>query len=165
MQKADSPRGSRWNVDLFLTALLVVAADQLSKLWIRSNLAIGQSLPETGFFRLTHISNTGAIFGLFQNQSFVLTIVAVVGIAILLFLAFFVYRHLPLLNSMLNRIALGLILGGAVGNLVDRLRFGSVTDFIGIGIWPSFNIADSAIVVGVIIFAYSLHSLAPAKEH
>ena len=164
MQKADSPRGSRWNVALFLTALPVVAGDQLSKIWVRS-YPEGQLIYKMGFFRLTHVSNTGAVFGLFQDRSFVLTIVAVVGIALLLFLVFFAYRHLPLLNSMLNRIALGLILGGAVGNLVDRLRFGCVTDFIGIGIWPSFNIADSATVIGVTMVAYSLLRLTRTEKH
>ena len=65
---------------------------------------------------------------------------------------------------MPGRLALGLVLGGTVGNLVDRLRLGYVTDFIDVGIWPAFNIADSAIVVGVIILAYSLCSLARAGK-
>lgn len=149
----------------FLTALLVVAADQLSKMWVRANLAPGESLPEIGFFRLTHVYNTGAAFGLFQGQPFVLTIVALVGVAVLLFYALFIYRRLPYLDSRLNRVALGLILGGTVGNLVDRLRLGYVTDFISVGNWwPSFNIADSAITVGVVLFAYSLRFLTEAKK-
>ena len=148
----------------FLTALLIVTADQLSKLWIRSNLLVGQSLPEAGFFRLTHVHNTGAAFGLFQDQTFALTIVALVGIAVLLVYALFIYRRFPLLDNGLGISALGLVLGGTVGNLIDRLRFGYVTDFIDVGIWPAFNIADSAIVVGVIIFAYSLRSLARAGK-
>lgn len=148
----------------FLTALLVVAADRLSKLWIRSNLLVGQSLPEAGFFRLTHVHNTGAAFGLFQGQSFPLTIVALVGIAVLLLYALFIYRRFPFLDDRLGKSALGLVLGGTVGNLIDRLRFGYVIDFIGVGIWPAFNIADSAIVVGVIIFAYSLLPLARAEK-
>ena len=155
MQKADSPRGSWWNAVLFLTALLVVAADQLSKTWVRSHPE-GQLIYEMGFFQVTHVSNTGAAFGLFQGQSLALTIVAIVGIAAILFYALFAYRHFTFVDSMLSRIALGLILGGTVGNLVDRLRFGCVTDFIDVGIWPAFNIADSAVVVGVIIFAYSV---------
>ena len=155
MQKADSPRGSWWNAVLFLTALLVVAADQLSKIWVRS-YPEGQPISEVGFFRLTHVSNTGAAFGLFQGQSLALTIVAIVGIVAILFYALFAYRHFPFVDSVSNRVALGLILGGTVGNLVDRLHLGYVTDFIGVGIWPAFNIADSAAVVGVIIFAYSV---------
>ena len=166
MQKVNSLQGKWWSVVFFLTALLLVAADQLSKLWIRSNIDIGDSLFEVGFFRLTHVQNTGAVFGLFQGQSFALTIVAFVGIAGLLFYAFFIYHWFPLLNSKLNRIALGLILGGTVGNLIDRLssNLNGVIDFISIGIWPAFNVADSAIVVGTIIFAYSLLRLARARK-
>ena len=159
MQKTNNPQG-KWTVIFFLIALLVVAADQLSKIWIRYNLAIGQSLPETGFFRLTHIHNTGAAFGLFHGQSFPLTIVALVGIVILLLYVLIGHHHFPFSNNRLSKIALGLVLGGTTGNLIDRLQFGYVTDFIAVGIWPSFNIADSAIVVGTIIFAYSLISSA-----
>jgi signal peptidase II len=147
-----------------LTALLVAAADQLTKtLWIRS-YPEGQPIFEAGFFRIVHISNTGAAFGLFQNQSFVLTIVALIGIVAILFYTFYVYRRFPYLESWLSRVALGLILGGTVGNLIDRLRLGHVTDFIDVGIWPSFNIADPALVVGTIIFAYSLLFLTRAKS-
>lgn len=149
----------------FFTALLIVIADQFSKLWIRSTLLVGQSLPEVGFFRLTHVHNTGAAFGLFQNQTFALIIVALVGITVLLVYALFIYPRFPFLNSRLGISALGLVLGGTVGNLIDRLRLGYVTDFISVGIWPAFNIADSAIVVGVIIFAYSLPLLTRAGKH
>ena len=165
MQKANSLQGKWPNIVFFLSVLLVVAADQLSKLWIRSNLATGQSLFEAGFFRITHVHNTGAAFGLFQDQSFALTIVALVGIVILLVYALFIYRRFPFLDNRLGKSALSLVLGGTVGNLIDRLCFGYVTDFIDVGIWPAFNLADSAIVVGVIIFAYSLRSLARAGKH
>jgi len=149
-----------------LTVLLVVVADQLSKLWIRSKLLVGQSLFEMGFFQIIRLPpNTGAAFGLFQDQSFALTIVAIVGIAAILLYALLIYRRFPFLNNLLGRSALGLILGGTIGNLIDRLRFGGVTDFISIGIWPAFNIADAAIVVGVILFAYSLLPLARAEKH
>jgi len=66
---------------------------------------------------------------------------------------------------MLGRPVLGLVLGGAVGNLIDRLRFGYVTDFIDVGLWPAFNIADSAITIGVILLAYSLLRLTRAEKH
>ncbi len=158
MQKVNCLQGKWRGVVFLLTALLVVAADQLSKIWIRSNLAVGESLPEAGFFQLTHVQNTGAIFGLFQGQSFPLTVVALVGIGVILFYAFVLHRSFPLLDNRLSKLALGLVLGGTVGNLIDRLTtdLHYVTDFISIGIWPAFNIADSAITVGVIIFAYSL---------
>jgi len=154
MQKVNYPQGKWWQIAVFfLVALAVVIGDHFSKTWVRSNLAIGQSLPETGFFRLTHIQNTGAAFGIFQGHSFPLTVVAFVGIAVLLFYAFFVCRRFPFLNNMLSKAALGSILGGTVGNLIDRLHFGYITDFIAVGIWPPFNVADSAITVGVAVFA------------
>ena len=163
----------------FLTALLVVAADQLSKRWIRSNLDLGESLPETGFFQLTRVHNTGAAFGLFQDQSFPLAIVAFIGIILILLFVFVFSRRIPFLGKGLSKSTLGLVLGGTVGNLIDRLRFvfdstagnlverldlGYVTDFIDIGIWPVFNIADPGIMVGVILFAYSLLSFGGAKN-
>ncbi len=166
MQKVNSLQAKWRNVVFFFTtALLLVAADQLSKLWIRSNLAIGESLFEVGFFRLTYVRNTGAAFGLFQGQSLPLTIVALVGVAALLLYVFFFYRKLPFLDNRLGKLALGLVLGGTVGNLIDRIYLGYVTDFIAVSIWPAFNIADSAIVVGVIILAYSLLCLAIARKH
>jgi len=165
MQKVNCLQAKWRNVVFFLTALLIVVADQLSKLWIRNNLAVGQSLPEGGFPRLTHISNTGAAFGLFPDQVFPLIIVSFIGITVLLLYAFLFYRRFPLLNNWLTWAGLGLVLGGTVGNLIDRLRLGYVTDFIDFGFWPAFNLADSAIVVGVIIFAYSLLSLARAEKH
>ncbi|MFC2025439.1 signal peptidase II [Chloroflexota bacterium] len=151
-----APQGKWQYVAFFLTASLVVAADQLTKIWIRSNLAVGGSLFEIGLFRLTHIHNTGAAFGLFQSYSFILTIVAIVGIAVVLLFGLFFLHQFSFLDNRLIRLTLGLILGGTVGNLIDRISLGYVTDFIDFTVWPAFNIADSAIVVGVILFAYSL---------
>ncbi len=165
MQKAESLQGKWRNVVFLLTALLIVAADQLSKIWIRSNLDPRESLPETGFFRLTHTYNTGAAFGLFQDHSFALTIVALIGIAAILLYVLFIYRRSPILDSRLGWSGLGLILGGTTGNLIDRLRLGYITDFIDVGVWPAFNIADSAIVVGAIILAYSLLRLSRTEKH
>jgi signal peptidase II len=157
MQKASHLQAKRRNAVLFLTAVLIVAADQFTKIWIRS-YPEGQTISELGFFRLTHLHNTGAAFGLFQGQSFALTIVGLVGITIFFLYALFGYRRFPFLDNMPNRVALGLILGGTVGNLIDRLNpnLNGVTDFISIGIWPAFNIADSAVVIGAILFAYTL---------
>ena len=164
MQKANCLQAKWRSVVLFLTALIIVVGDQLSKLWIRNNLAVGQSLPEGGFLRLTHINNTGAAFGLFQGQTLPLIVIAVGGVAVLLFYAFLFYRRFPLLDNWSVWTCLGLVLGGTIGNLIDRLRFGYVTDFVDFGFWPAFNLADSAIVVGVIIFACSLLSLARAEK-
>ena len=167
MQKGNRLQGKQWNISFFLPVLLVVAADQLSKIWIRSNLLVGESLPEAGFFQLTHVQNTGAAFGLFQGQSLALTIIGSIGASALLVYALFFYRFFPFLNNRLSNSALGLILGGTLGNLIDRLNRNliGITDFISIGIWPAFNIADSAIVVGTIIFAYILLRLSRAEKH
>jgi len=151
-------------VFFFTTALLLVAADQLSKLWIRSNLAVGGSLFEVGFFRLIRVHNSGAAFGLFQGQSFLLTVIALAGIAALLLYVFFFHYKFPFLDNWLGRLALGLVLGGTVGNLIDRVCLGYITDFIDFNFWPAFNVADSAIVVGTIILAYSLIFLARARK-
>ena len=163
MCKADSSPVKWWHVVLIITASLVVTADQLSKLWIRT-YPQGHLLNKAGFFQIIHIRNTGAAFGVFQDQSLALAIVALIGVAVTVFLAFYAYRRFPLLARMPNRIAFGLILGGTVGNLIDRLSLGYVTDFIDVGFWPVFNIADSAIVIGVIIVAHSLLRLAITKE-
>ena len=164
MQKVKSLQGKWWYIVFSLTALLIVIADQLSKLWIRSNLGIGESLFEVRFFRLTHVHNTGAAFGLFQGQAFILTIIASVGVAALLLYVFFFHHKCLFVGNRLGKLALGLVLGGTLGNLIDRINLGHVTDFINFNVWPAFNIADSAIVVGSILLAYSLISLAIVKE-
>jgi len=165
MQKVNSLQGKGRNVIFPLTALLIVVADQLSKFWIRSNLATGESLFEVGFLRLARVHNTGAAFGLFQGQSFLLTIIASVAVAALLLYTLFFHHKFPFLDNRLGKLALGLVLGGTTGNLIDRIHLGYVTDFIDFNFWPAFNIADSAVVVGIIILVYSLICLARAGEH
>ena len=152
------------NVVFSLIAVLIVTADQLTKMWVRS-YADGQVIFEAGPFRLVNIHNTGAAFGLFRGQSFALTIFALIGIIVLLVFTFILYHRFAFLDCRLSKPALALILGGAVGNLVDRLSLGQVTDFIGISIWPSFNIADSSIVIGVILFGYSILSTSRTREN
>jgi signal peptidase II len=165
MQRLSSLKADwRQKAAFFIIALLIVSIDQLSKLWIELSLAVGESLPETGFLRLTHIRNTGASFGLFQDQTLALSIVSIIGVGILLYLMLFMYRRLPFLGITPVKISLGLMLGGIVGNLIDRLSSGYVTDFIDFSFWPAFNVADSATVVGAIILAYSLLRLVKSGE-
>jgi signal peptidase II len=90
------------------------------------------------------VTNTGAAFGILQGQGFFLTVTTLFGL-----LAILLYYLYPPMEHGLLRIALGLQLGGAIGNLTDRVRLGGVTDFIDPRYWPAFNIADSAIVIGV----------------
>jgi signal peptidase II len=139
----------RWT--FLLIAAFVVASDQLSKSWIRANLSPGEGLPEFWHFSIIHVGNTGAVFGLFTNLTFLLTLIAIVGLIVILIF----YRYLSP-YSILGTIALGLVFGGALGNLVDRICLGHVTDFIRFRFWddiywPVFNIADSAITIGIIV--------------
>lgn len=166
MQKGSSLQRERWqNAVFFLATVLIVAADQLSKIWIRS-YPEEHTIFDARVFRIVNSHNTGAAFGIFQGQSLALTIVALVGVGILLFYALPIYRRFPLFDNMLSKAALGLVLGGTLGNLIDRLHLGFVTDFIDFGFWPAFNIADSAITVGVILFAYfALRSLSRGARH
>ena len=114
-----------------LVFALALAGDQLSKALVRGALSIGESLPAEGFLRLTHVTNSGAIFGFFPNQAIVMTAASVLGIAVLLY-----FYHAHAGSDWRVRVSMGLLLGGAVGNLIDRLALGKVTDFLDVGAWP-----------------------------
>ena len=130
---------------LFLMTLAgVFLADQISKLIIKNWLLLYESWPSSGLVRITHGTNSGTAFGLFPDQTFLLIIASFLAIG---FLVYF-YRTHSVPNIFL-RLAVGLQLGGAFGNLLDRVRFGEVVDFIRVGWWPTFNLADSAIVIGI----------------
>ncbi|MBI4299576.1 MAG: signal peptidase II [Chloroflexi bacterium] len=135
----------------FLLSALVIALDQLTKFLIRSNLSLGESIPNSGFVRLTHVTNSGGAFGLFAGRNFPLILAAAVGILVI-----FLYYRYPPRESTLLRLSLALMLGGAIGNLVDRLRQGYVTDFVDLTLWPVFNLADSSITIGVVALGYYL---------
>jgi len=159
MQKASSRLVGGRILLVFLPAVLVLTADQFTKVWIRSNLLIGETFFEAGIFSITRISpNTGAAFGLFQGGTVILTAVSFLFIILFLLYVFVFYCHFSSLDTSLNNLALGLIFGGTVGNLIDRLNnsLGGVTDFISVGWWPSFNVADSAITVGAVLLALSI---------
>jgi signal peptidase II len=147
MGATDSVIGRRLRRDLpfFLIAAAVIFLDQLTKSVVRNGLVLGESWPsESWLVKVTHVTNSGAAFGMLQDQGVFLTVTAFVAIA-----AIFFYYAFPPLEHGLLRVALGLQLGGAVGNLTDRLRFGEVTDYIHFPHYPAFNIADSSIVVGL----------------
>jgi signal peptidase II len=165
MQKG---RGKKQAGLSLVVAALLIAFDQLSKSWIRANLIPGESFPESGFLRLTYVTNTGAVFGLLANQAALIIGITIASFIIVLLL----FRYLPSATT-LSTVAAGLILGGAAGNLMDRLRLGFVTDFIDIRLWgnfhwPAFNFADAAIVIGTAALAYFLIRsalLGRAREH
>jgi signal peptidase II len=121
-----------------------VAADQITKAIVRSQLALGEAIDLAGPFEFHHVRNTGIAFGLFPGAASPVTILT--AIAVILMLVYFARsgaRH-PLLV-----VAFGFLIGGSVSNLVDRLRQGYVTDFIDPMYWPAFNLGDVAITVGV----------------
>lgn len=135
---------------LFGVAGVVIWLDQWTKWLVRENIAFGnQWLPDgmewlMPYARIVYWHNSGAAFGMFQNASMIFTILAFVVIGAIIYF----FPHVEKTDWTL-RLAMGLQMGGAAGNLVDRLMIGKVTDFISIGSFPVFNIADSAITVGV----------------
>lgn len=140
---------------IFLVALAVTFADQLTKQVIRYTFSLGESRPIIdGFFHLTYVRNTGAAWGMFRDHGEILILVSVVMLALLI-----VFRRSFLTGAWEHHIAFGLLLGGIVGNLLDRIRLQAVTDFLdfhlGSYVWPTFNIADSAICIGVGIYILS----------
>lgn len=142
---------------LFLgIALLVVVLDQLTKFWVKANIPLGGSIPASGFFRLTHIQNTGAAWGIFQDSTLVLAIISGIASMLILALGLLMQRRIELLGKPWVMVALGLVLGGTIGNFIDRAFIGYVTDFLKMGTFPDYNIADSCITVGGILLAYSV---------
>lgn len=135
--------------DLLQLAAIVFLIDQLTKFLVRAYLPFGYSYPTTGFFRFTHAENTGSAFGILQGQNTPLIVVSFVGIFVLAM----IYHSQPRATALL-RLSLALQIGGAVGNLVDRLRLGAVTDFIDVGAWPIFNLADASIVSGLVLLGW-----------
>ncbi len=131
---------------------IVVLLDQATKYWIQSRMAYGESNPViSGVFHITYILNPGAAFGILENKTWFFVMVALLllaGVA-------YIYPRLPS-NQPLLKWGAGLLVGGAVGNLIDRVRIGYVIDFFDFRIWPIFNVADICIVCGVGCLVYVL---------
>lgn len=132
-------------------AALVVAVDQLTKWGIRQSLDKGDSWDVVWPLKIVHITNTGAAFGIFQNAGPLLVVTSLFGMAAIL-----IYLFNPGFAHPLMRAGLALMLGGAVGNLVDRVYAGKVVDFIKVPHWPAFNMADSSITVGVLLLLWAM---------
>ncbi|MEJ2157361.1 MAG: signal peptidase II [Desulfobacteraceae bacterium] len=138
-------------------SVLVVALDQLSKLWVLVAMPLHESIAVIpGFFSLTHVRNPGGAFGfLAQNgapwRHWLFLAAAVLALGMILYF----HHHTPRSHPYLA-LGLAMIFGGAIGNLIDRVRFGEVVDFLDFYIldhhWPTFNVADSGVTVGVLIF-------------
>jgi signal peptidase II len=141
------------HVWMILVGAVVILADQFSKRIVETALPVNHfwaPIPEiASLFKFTHVYNTGAAFGLFSGGGMVFGIIALIVSGVLVYYNF----HLPP-GHLLLRTALGLQLGGALGNFIDRLRLGHVTDFLDFGPWPVFNVADTSVVAGVVILGY-----------
>lgn len=140
---------ARWPIFLGLAAL-VIGVDQATKAWLVSILAPGERLEVLGdLVRLVHSQNSGALFGLFKDQA---TLFGIVSLGVI---ALIVWYHATSGRSTWLSVALGLLLGGAIGNLVDRLRLGYVVDFVDVGLegvrFYTFNVADSAITGAILL--------------
>jgi len=124
----------------------VVLLDRFSKAWIRHHFQLGESRPVTSWFSLTFVQNTGTAFGFFQGNNKALLILAFLILAALLYGA----RGLSERGGFWGALGVALVLGGAVGNVMDRIHYGQVIDFLDFRVWPVFNVADSAITIGTI---------------
>jgi signal peptidase II len=143
-------------------AATVIALDQATKSTVRTWLERGESWPDPDWpVRIRHITNTGAAFGILEDQTLFLVVMAFIGLA-----AIYLYYRYPPFDHWVVPIAIGMMLGGAIGNLLDRLRAGEVTDFIDFPRYPAFNVADSSIFIGVsiIIIGYLLLGPKPKEE-
>jgi signal peptidase II len=139
---------------LLFVALAVVVVDRVTKLAIQHNLRLGDHVSVVGdLLWFDHSQNTGIAFSLATSHSSIVFVFDMVAILFILYLA----RRVPPGEPWL-RLGLGLVLGGAVGNVVDRVLAGSVTDFIDFRVFPVFNVADSAITVGAILVAWRLYA-------
>ena len=136
----------------------IVALDRLTKICFSHILLLGESLPVIrNVIHMTLVHNTGIAFGLFKNQGIVFIIIPLIMIALLIYN----FYHSKYNNEHLSRlyiVAVSLILAGAIGNLIDRIFYGYVIDFIDLRLWPVFNVADSAITIGAFLLLWRLNS-------
>ena len=156
---------ARWRNDLvfFAIAAIIITLDQFTKWLVRSNLSYGETWPENSdaFIRIIHVTNSGAAFGILQGQTPFLIITSSLGLAAIL-----LYYIYPPMDHGLIRVALGLQLGGAMGNLIDRVRRGEVTDFVDVGNFPTFNVADASISISIaaVLIFFVMSEMTEAKN-
>lgn len=140
-------------VYFFTLTFFILVCDQFSKNWIIRQFEPGESWPLIkDIFHLTYVRNSGAAFGIFAFRTSFFIIVSL----FMIFLILYGERLFPRESSFLH-IGMSLLLGGALGNLIDRIRYGYVIDFLDFKIWPVFNVADISLVIGIIFLVYGLH--------
>jgi signal peptidase II len=151
------------------TVTVVIVADRLTKILFSNALQLGESLPVIKkIFHFTLVHNTGIAFGLFKDNGFVFLIIPIIAVALLSYNLYYYHKVGELDHFYV--LGFSLILGGAIGNLTDRMLLGHVIDFIDLRVWPVFNVADSAITVGAFIillkcFPFTQFGKPPKKEY
>jgi signal peptidase II len=151
---------TQW-IALLAVAGAAFAADQMTKQVVARALAVGEKADIVGPFSLHHIQNSGIAFGLFASRTTIVIAVTAVAVAWMVWFFARTGRRHPVLP-----VALGLVLGGSIANLVDRVRLGHVTDFLDLEAWPAFNLADTFIVVGVaVLFGTLVLADRPRRLH
>lgn len=150
-------RRKRQALITLISILALLAIDQYSKTLVFHRLDVGESIPLIkNILHITFVTNTGAAFGLFKNSTLVFVLISILAIAVIATLILRSIKKGNLLSRPWLNYGLILILSGAIGNLIDRLRFSYVIDFIDVRIWPVFNISDSAITIGTLLLLLSL---------
>jgi signal peptidase II len=130
---------------VFSIAAIIVLIDQITKFLIKTNFQLNQNFEIINFFQLKYIHNFGAGFGILQQQKWILIFISIVVVGIILF-----YLDRVKKKDKVVQVLAGFVLGGTLGNLIDRISYGYVIDFIDIGAWPTFNFADSFVTIGVL---------------
>jgi signal peptidase II len=149
-ERSLSAERRQW-IGLAVVAVAAIAADQITKHVVASSITLDHAVKLIGPFSIRHVQNSGIAFGLFSSATVIVIVLTTVALGwMLIFFARSGARH-PALP-----VALGLLIGGSVSNLVDRVRLGYVTDFLDLRWWPAFNLADASIVVGVAVLLGSL---------
>lgn len=144
------------------TVFMVVIIDRITKTFFSTILAPHESLPVIkNAFHLTLVHNTGIAFGLFRDNGFVFLVIPIIAVGLLIYNIYYYHKFGDLDRWYI--VAFSLILGGAIGNLFDRIVLGHVIDFIDLRVWPVFNIADSAITVGAFIILFKCFPLTNGK--
>ncbi len=145
----------------YFIAAFILFLDQVSKLCIQNYILQGSSIPIIrDIFHLTLVHNTGAAFGMLGRHSYLFIIVSIFAIAVI---NYFLLQKDRILNAV-EKVALCFIMGGTLGNLIDRVRLGYVVDFLDFRIWPVFNLADSFITIGAFMLAWAILRAARVKR-
>ena len=149
------------DVIFFITAAAIILLDQITKYYIDSYMAVGDSFPVIqGLFNIAHVRNPGAAFGIFSKSPEIFRTVFLIAVTSAAMVLIVYYIRMNRERGTLLNLAMSMIFGGAIGNLIDRIRFGEVIDFldfyIGSHHWPAYNVADSAISTGAVLLLIAM---------